>query len=129
MASCNAYIIKETSLSTQGDWVLWFQWVRYNFDEMYDEFGYRFIYRCEGKLRATRAQARLPSVEAMQKLIGQAAAEGWADRDGDALGEAVQRLRDRGCVVTLKNHYIGFADSGAQDAQMIDDARLVRLWS
>lgn len=62
-------------------YTLCFQWgyLKYS-DGSPSEHGYRFIYRKpNGNLQAARAQARIPSVAAMMKLIERARAAGWLE--------------------------------------------------
>ncbi|MGD9638862.1 MAG: hypothetical protein AB7U85_07365 [Alphaproteobacteria bacterium] len=75
-------VIKETieSFNKKNDWRLCFQWCQYVYEDGGSEYGYRFIWRTpENKLQPARGQARLPSVETIQKLINTAKEEGWGE--------------------------------------------------
>lgn len=84
-------VINETTLdnSDLADWSLWFQWCRYFYDDGSLQHGYRFIWRrpkAEGaSLQAARGQARIPSVDILEKLVAKAKAEGWGNLDADEL--------------------------------------------
>ena len=67
-------------------WELLFQWCQYVYEDGTSEYGYRFIWRKpDGKLLPARGQARLESIERIEKLIQKAKDEGWGDyvADGD----------------------------------------------
>jgi hypothetical protein len=80
------HVIEETTLDTDAEpdeWTLWFQWCRYLYDGGEMEYGYRFIWKRPksegGSLQAARGQARIPSVDILEKLVAKARAKGWAD--------------------------------------------------
>ena len=64
-------------LYPEGDYRLHFQWCRYDLGEAV-EYGYRFMWSAEGRLKPLRGGARIPSWEALQTLLKMAEAEGWA---------------------------------------------------
>lgn len=70
------------------DWVLCLQWCRYIFDDGTLKYGYRFIWRKpDGKLQAARGQARIPSLDAVQKLMSKAQQAGWGNKSDSTLKE------------------------------------------
>ena len=85
-------VLNETTLddSDPSAWTLRFQWCRYLYDDGGLEYGYRFIWkrpRAEGgALQAARGQARIPSVDVLERLVARAKAEGWGHHDADAAG-------------------------------------------
>jgi hypothetical protein len=126
--------LKETTDDAPTDWQLWLQWCRYELDDG-TQYGYRFIWkRPDGALQAARGQARLPSIEVGRALMDKAVAEGWGDRDGDAMEAAVKRLEKHGCVVQLGSGYVGWpskeaAMKGHLTAEVLADERIIREWS
>jgi len=84
-------VLNETGVDDTPDlsqWTLWFQWCRYMYDEGQEPgYGYRFIWRRPnsdgGGLQAARGQARIPSLEVIEKLIANAWKAGWGHYDGD----------------------------------------------
>lgn len=128
------YPLKETTNDAPGDWQLWFQWCRYELDDG-TQYGYRFIWRRpDGGLQAARGQARLPSIETAKALMNKARAEGWGDRDGNAMAAAVERLVKQGCVASLGSGYVGWPDKeaamkGHLTEDILADERLIREWS
>ena len=84
-------IINETTLdkSDPNEWVLWFQWCRYLYDNGGMEHGYRFIWRWPkikgGALQAARGQARIPSIDVLARLVAKAKSEGWGDYDAEKI--------------------------------------------
>ena len=71
-------IIKEVRLGKPEDWQLCFQWCKYLYDDNGSEYGYRFIWRKEDEsLQPARGQARIPSVNDIEKLMELADREGW----------------------------------------------------
>lgn len=128
------YPLKETTNDPSGNWQLWFQWCRYDLEDGI-QHGYRFIWRWPtGQLQAARGQARIPSVQAARDLMEKAVAEGWGDRDGDTMAEAIKRLEEHGCVVSLSSGYVGWpskevAISANPSPELLEDARLVQSWS
>ena len=86
---CNVIVLEETKLSRPDGWALCFQWCRYVHSDKTIEYGYRFIWRWpNGNLQAARGQARLPSVELMERLIAKARHEGWADKDSGDVADS-----------------------------------------
>jgi hypothetical protein len=88
MATTRVTVFDEVRLP-KGDagWVLCFQWGRYDYGEGEFQRGYRFIWRRpDGSLQPARGQARIPTIEDIETLIGMARAAGWGDHDGDAEG-------------------------------------------
>lgn len=128
------YPLKETTNDAPGGWQLWFQWCRYDLDDGV-QYGYRFIWRWpNGRLQAARGQARIPSIEAGKDLMDKAIAEGWGNRDGDAMQAAVTRLEKLGCVVSLGSSYVGWrnkeaATQGRLTDEIVADERIIREWS
>jgi hypothetical protein len=101
-------------------------WCRYDLDEEGIQFGYRLIWRRpDGDLQAARGQARIPSIASARGLMDRAVAEGWGDRDGDAMLSAAENLRARGYVVELGAGYVGYRNRQASDT----DARRPKRWS
>jgi hypothetical protein len=128
------HVLKETTNDPAGDWQLWFQWCRYELDDG-TKYGYRFIWRWpDGTLQAARGQARIPSLAAGRALMEKATAEGWGDRDGEAIKAAAGRLEARGYVVTLATGYVGWSNKdaamkGNPSAAELEDARIIHEWS
>lgn len=79
---CNVVVLEEVTASRPDDWTLCLQWCRYIYEDRSVEYGYRFIWRWPHtrKLQAARGQARIPSVELMQRLISEATAAGWGNK-------------------------------------------------
>ena len=71
-------VIKETRLE-EKETTLCFQWVLYVYEDGTSEYGYRCIWRRDGKLLPSRGQARIPSIAALEKLVAQAKREGWGN--------------------------------------------------
>ena len=71
-------IVKEVRLE-ESESTLCFQWCRYIYDDGELDYGYRFIWRRDGKLMPHRGQARIPSMRALEHLIAQAKRAGWGD--------------------------------------------------
>lgn len=72
-----------------GGWQLAFQWCRYvSQDDGACQYGYRFIWYQNGKMKPTRGQARIPSIGLMAELIDRAKSEGWGHHDGDRIDTA-----------------------------------------
>lgn len=82
-------VINETTLdnSDPNAWRLWFQWCRYLYDDGGMEYGYRFIWRRPknegGSLQAARGQARIPSIDTLERLVAKAKSEGWGNYAAD----------------------------------------------
>ena len=129
-------IVRETRAGKPGDWELCFQWCRYVPDDGDTEYGYRFIWRTPtGNYEATRGQALLPSIDEAKRLMDHAEAQGWGDRNGEAITKAAEKLRQHGLVVDLASGYVGWpskeaAISGNSTSQeMIDLSQLIQEWS
>lgn len=79
-------VISEVCEGEEGGYKLCFQWGRYLYDNGDMEHGYRFIWRREdGSLQPARGQARIPSVQVLQRLVEKAKKAGWGDYDADKL--------------------------------------------
>jgi hypothetical protein len=79
-------VVNETPGKHDGKWQLRLQWCRFLHADGSMQYGYRFIWiKPDGSLQATRGQARVPSLAAVQQLFAQAKAEGWGDFDGDTM--------------------------------------------
>lgn len=85
-------VINEVTADTDAkpdEWTLWFQWCRYFYDDGDMQHGYRFIWKRPqsdgGSLQAARGQARIPSVDKLEKLVAKAKASGWGNYDADAM--------------------------------------------
>jgi len=90
------HILKETTNDPAGDWQLWFQWCRYELDDG-TQYGYRFIWRWpDSALQVAHGQARIPSLAAAKVLMEKATAEGWGDRDGEAIKDAAKSYSELG---------------------------------
>jgi hypothetical protein len=128
------YPLRETTNDVPGGWQLWFQWCRYDLDDGV-QYGYRFVWRRpDGALQAARGQARIPSIKVGKELMDKAIAEGWGNRDGDAMEAAVERLEKHGCVVSLGSGYVGWPDKmaaakGRLNAELMADERIIQEWS
>jgi hypothetical protein len=108
------HILKETRLYPAGHWQLCFQWCRYDLDEDGTQFGYRFIWRRpDGDLQAARGQARIPSIAQARALMDKAVAEGWGDRDGEAMSGAADKLRALGFQVEPAAGFVGWPNKQA----------------
>jgi hypothetical protein len=128
------HMLKEARLHPPGDWQLCFQWCLYALDDG-PQHGYRFIWRRpDGDLQAARGQARIPSIAEAKALMDKAIAEGWGDRDGDAMTTAAEKLKAQGCVVDLASGYVGWPDKDTSirrhlTTEMMGWERIVREWS
>lgn len=95
-------VLNETALRdpAQSGTTLFFQWCRYIHDDGQVEHGYRFISRrpsSEGIGQETsRGQARIPSVEVIERLVWQARREGWGDFDDDRISSSSEANWARG---------------------------------
>ena len=61
-----------------------FQWCEYRHTDgprQWSEYGYRFMWRVNGRLKSQRGQARIPSHKILNALIAQAQQEGWGNLD------------------------------------------------
>ena len=72
------------------NWELCLQYCRFPSDANTDageltggDLGYRFIYRVDGKLKAKRGGARIPSKEHADQLWAMAKEAGWGHLDGE----------------------------------------------
>lgn len=80
MAQTRVHIFNSVTDGKDGEFRLCFQRCRYFFADGKKEDGFRFIWmRDDGTLQAARGQARIPSIEHAQKLIGMAQDDGWGD--------------------------------------------------
>jgi hypothetical protein len=128
------YMLKETRIYPSGGWQLCFQWCRYELDDGV-QFGYRFIWRRpDGDLQAARGQARIPSIAHAKALMDKATAEGWGDRDGDAIKSAEEKLRTSGLDVDLRAAYVGWRNKEASDkghltAETAEAGRIIHDWA
>lgn len=65
-----------------GNWTLCFQWCLYDYENGKPEEndkGFRFIWKnLDGKLQASRGQARIPDIDAIIYLTEEAKRQGWA---------------------------------------------------
>jgi len=80
--------VPKSKNAQQGDWVLYFQFGEYRYSKaekakgFSDTHGYRFIWRTsDGKLQASRGQARIPSIAEALALISEARKDGWGDEE------------------------------------------------
>ncbi len=81
--SVRVQVLEEVSMRGSMNWRLCFQWCRYVASDGGLEEGYRFIWRRpDGSLQAARGQARLPSIQTMEKLIRSAQQQGWGHHTG-----------------------------------------------
>lgn len=72
----------EVSITRDEGYTLCFQFGHYTYQKNQEEDGYRFIWRNpNGTLKASRGQARLPSLMEIQYLTGKALSEGWGGHD------------------------------------------------
>ena len=85
-----------------------------------------------GVPQAARGQARIPSIEILEQLVGQAKKEGWGDYDGDGIGSpiaaAADRLRKAGAVVDTVSGDVGWPNKEAAGQanltdQIVEDGR------
>lgn len=75
-------ILHEAKKQAKDGEFLCLQYVAYPIDENSSKNGYRFIWRTtDGKLRALRGQARIPSLAVVLELISLAMSEGWGNFD------------------------------------------------
>lgn len=87
MAQSRVVVLNEVCKGEQGEWVLCFQFCRYEYGNGTEQNGYRFIWRRpNGNLQGARGQARIPSVADMLELTSKAMAEGWGNHICDAKG-------------------------------------------
>ena len=67
-----------TNCDDPNDWLLYFQWGTYHYEDGGFDNGFRFIWRTpEGKLQTARGQARIPSKQDLFELLALASKEGW----------------------------------------------------
>jgi hypothetical protein len=131
-------VLNETEIAPYGEdnWVLCFQWCRYQYNDGTYQHGYRFIWRRPKEdgaaLQAARGQARIPSISFLQRLVKQAKTAGWGDYDGDKrtseLDAAANRLRSAGMVVDIEGRFVGWPSKEAirpLTAEQIEDAKLI----
>ena len=71
-------VIEEARLD-DTETTLCLQWCQYVYEDGTSEYGYRFIWRRDGRLLPSRGQARIPSLAALEKLVAQAKRGGWAN--------------------------------------------------
>jgi hypothetical protein len=89
-------VLNETSWhdSVQIDSALWFQWCRYIHDDGQIQYGYRFTWRRDtsegGAQLAPRSQARIPSIDVLERLVRQARSEGWGDYDAERISSSAE---------------------------------------
>ena len=89
-------VLNETSGSgaVQPDLTLWFQWCRFLYDDGRIQYGYRFVWRQtsseDGTQQAPAGQARIPSIEVMERLVRQARSEGWGDYDDERISSSME---------------------------------------
>ena len=78
-------VINETCTDYgEDEWNLCFQWCQYIYEDGTNEHGYRFIWRRpDGTLQPARGQARIPSIEILEKLVKKAKRQGWGDHEGE----------------------------------------------
>ena len=74
-------VINEASTNYgENAWNLCFQWCLYVYEGGTSENGYRFIWRRPGgSLQPARGQARIPSINVLERLVNVAKEEGWGD--------------------------------------------------
>ena len=127
-------VLQEVRRGELGQWQLCFQWCCYLLDDI-TQFGYRFVWRRpdDGSIQGARGQARIPSLSWATELMKKAEDAGWANRDGDLMEEAAQRLRAAGCRVELASGHVGWPDKAAADRsrltdEIIKDAALIQDW-
>lgn len=78
MAQAKVVVLNEAKKGVEGDWILCFQYCRYEYGDGVEENGYRFIWRRpNGNLQAARGQARIPSISDILELTSVAIKEGW----------------------------------------------------
>lgn len=78
MAQAKVVVLNEAKKGVEGDWILCFQYCRYEYGDGEVENGYRFIWRRpNGNLQAARGQARIPSISDILELTSIAIKEGW----------------------------------------------------
>ncbi len=73
--------VSEAPYEDHPDARLHFQWCCYMFADGDPEYGYRFMWSDEGRLKPLRGGARIPSMSIMQRLIERARTEGWGELD------------------------------------------------
>lgn len=78
---CSVSVIHNVQIDYPNAWSLCFQYGEYFYDDgSPPERGYRFMWKYEGRLRPQMGQARIPSREALERLIGMAQSAGWYGR-------------------------------------------------
>lgn len=89
-------VLNETSWHRPGqaESTLWFQWCRYLYDDGRVKYGYRFVWRRPtsegGAQQSPRGQARIPSIEVLERLVRQAKIEGWGDFDDERISSSME---------------------------------------
>lgn len=88
MAQARVVVLHEAKQGKEGDWVLCFQYCRYEYGDGSEENGYRFIWRRpNGNLQGARGQARIPSIADVQELTATALREGWGHFQANSAGQ------------------------------------------
>jgi len=89
-------VLNETSWqgSPQSSATLWFQWCRYIHDDGQIQYGYRFVWKRlsfdDSAPHSPRGQARIPSIEVLERLVRQARSEGWGDYDAERISSSLE---------------------------------------
>lgn len=87
MAQARVVVLNEVKKGNEGDWILCFQYCRYEYGNNVEENGYRFIWRRpNGNLQAARGQARIPSIADILELTGMAIRAGWGHHNCNDIG-------------------------------------------
>jgi len=94
MAQTRVIVLNETKKpGKNGEYILCFQYCRYEFQKGNEQNGYRFIWQSpKGNLLASRGQARIPSVADILFLTSQAIYEGWGNHICNYVEESDENL-------------------------------------
>ena len=91
MAQARVVILNEAKKWNPGEWILCFQWCRYEYGDGTEERGYRFIWRRpdSGNLQGARGQARIPSIADIMELTAKAIRGGWGHHVESGTGREI----------------------------------------
>jgi len=85
MSQCRVTAVKSIEKKRSSGYTLCFQWCVYNYSDGNKETGYRFIWKDpEGRLKTSRGQARIPSIDIIIEMIQEAKDKKW-DFEGEIL--------------------------------------------
>lgn len=87
MSKSRVIVLNEVTKGTEGNWILCFQYCKYEYGDGTNQNGYRFIWRRpNGNLQGARGQARIPSIADILELTSRAIRDGWGNHTDDPIG-------------------------------------------